>query len=142
MLEETSILVPLTWETQKLAMIDDTSLKIQDIRFKLAALDSIHLTLQVNVNACSFHWKMKWNTIVFSRNTIRPVHEILAINVRIRSKLVLLDSFRLALQVYTESMYLSLKYQVLYRKNLDFRDNRLLNRTKVQICKKLFEYAE
>ena len=85
---------------------------------------------------------MKWNTIVFSRNTIRPVHEILAINVRIRSKLVLLDSFRLALQVYTESMYLSLKYQVLYRKNLDFRDNRLLNRTKVQICKKLFEYAE
>ena len=40
-----------------LAMIDDNSLKTQDIRSKLAAFDRIHLFLQVNIKTCIFRWK-------------------------------------------------------------------------------------
>ena len=47
-IEETSIIPPLVYGTRYLDLIDDNSLKIQDIRFKLVAFNRIRLTQQFN----------------------------------------------------------------------------------------------
>ena len=82
--------------------------------------------------------------IVFSRNRNLQGHEILVKIVdnssrthRILSKKMGFDSIHLSLKVRTKIMYLSLKYQFLYRKNFDIRDSRLLFRAKMTIFHKI-----
>ena len=127
MLEETSIFVPLAYqiEYQILDMIDDKSSKIEDIRSKLIAFDSIHLTLQVNSK--NIYLTLK-NNISLSKkprvSCFKPSgHYILSMiddnSLKTQDTLFKLRSFgrfRSALQVNIKNMLLSLKSHILFSK--------------------------
>ena len=125
-----------------LGMIDDKSLKSQDIHSKLVSFNSIHLTLQANnKNMClslknnhSFSKKRRFScsrlpnrrgNFGYDRdNSLKPQD--------VPSKLVAFYSFCLTLEVNHINVYLSLKNNLLYRKNFAFRASRLQNRMNIK----------
>ena len=106
-------------------MIDDNSLKTQDIRLKLDSFDSIRITLQVDHK--NMYLSLK-NNFLFSKkrrcSCLSPTeHDILDMiddysskTQDIRSKLVSFDSIRFTLQLDHKNMYFSLKNNLLFSK--------------------------
>ena len=78
---------------------------------------------------CIWNLEVFAENVYFSQNRNRQEHEILAKIVdnfskshRIRAKQVAFDSIRFIIRVHNKNMCFSLKYHVLYQKNVDFRD--------------------
>ena len=104
-------------------MIDNNSLKTQDIRFKLVSFDSTRFALQGSIkiiclslkNNFLFSKKPRFSCLSLKEYYILDVIDDNSLKTQdIRFKLVSFDSICLTLQVNIKNMYLSLKNNLLF----------------------------